>query len=94
MHRSAGLPRGGVRGHRNNDYRNAQANTVIFPGLLDDSPDEVNAMNRPECLKRAAECNRLAEATSDPDMKLFLMRLALTWMQSATEAEEKAREAA
>ena len=51
-------------------------------------------MTRPECLKRAAECNRLAEATSDPDMKLYLMRLALTWMQSATEAEEKASKAA
>ena len=66
---------------------------MIFSGLLDNSP-EVDAMTRPECLKRAAECNRLAEATSDPDMKLYLMRLALTWMQSATEAEDKARKAA
>ena len=46
-------------------------------------------MTKQECLKRAAECNRLAEATSDPDMKLYLMKLALTWMQSATEADEK-----
>jgi hypothetical protein len=43
-------------------------------------------MTKRECLKRAAECNRLAETTSDPNMKLYLMRLALTWMQSATEA--------
>ena len=49
-------------------------------------------MSKPDCLKRAAECTRLAEATSDPDMKLYLMRLALSWMQSATEAEEKVRE--
>jgi hypothetical protein len=43
-------------------------------------------MTKRECLKRAAECNRLAETTSDPDMKLYLIRLALTWMQSATQA--------
>ena len=48
-------------------------------------------MTKEQCLKRAAECNRLAEATSDPDMKLYLMKLALTWMQSATEADEKGR---
>ena len=51
-------------------------------------------MTKQECLKRAAECNRLAEATSEPDMKLYLMRLALTWMQSATEADEEASKAA
>ena len=48
-------------------------------------------MTKQECLKRAAECNRLAEATSEPDMKLYLMKLALTWMQSAAEADEKGR---
>jgi hypothetical protein len=47
---------------------------------------EVTPMTKRECLKRAAECNRLAETTSDPNMKLYLMRLALTWMQSVTEA--------
>ena len=46
-------------------------------------------MTKEQCLKRAAECNRLAEATSDPDMKLYLMKLALTWMQSAAEADGK-----
>ena len=48
-------------------------------------------MTKEQCLKRAAECNRLAEAASDPDMKLYLMKLALTWMQSATEADGKER---
>ena len=48
-------------------------------------------MTKEQCLKRAAECNRIAEATSDPDMKLYLMKLALTWMQSAAEADEKGR---
>jgi hypothetical protein len=48
-------------------------------------------MTRRECFKRAAECNRLAETTSDPNMKLYLMRLALTWMQSATEAVDHRR---
>ena len=80
-------------GHRSNEYCIAQASAVIFSGCWTSNP-EVDAMTRPECLKRAAECNRLAEATSDPDMKLYLMRLALTWMQSATEAEDKARKAA
>ena len=51
-------------------------------------------MTKQECLKRAAECNRLAEAASDPDMKLYLMKLALTWMQSATEADGKASKVA
>jgi hypothetical protein len=46
-------------------------------------------MTKEQCLKRAAECNRLAEAASDPDMKLYLMKLALTWMQSAAEADGK-----
>jgi hypothetical protein len=45
-------------------------------------------MTRPECLKRAAECRRLADAESEPDLKLFLMRLGISWMQSATAAEE------
>ena len=61
---------------------------------MESSPDEVDAMTKEQCLKRAAECNRLAEAASDPDMKLYFMKLALTWMQSATEAEDKASKAA
>jgi hypothetical protein len=48
-------------------------------------------MTKRESLKRAAECNRVAETTSDLNMKLYLMRLALTWMQSATEAFDHRR---
>jgi hypothetical protein len=51
-------------------------------------------MARSECLKRAAECGRLAEAASDPEMKVYLMRLALSWMQSATSADERVLEEA
>jgi hypothetical protein len=36
-----------------------------------------------ECLKRAAECGRQAEATSDSHLKLYLMKLALSWTQAA-----------
>ena len=42
--------------------------------------------NAPACLKRAAECSRLAEATSDPEMKVYLLKLGLSWMQAATTA--------
>jgi hypothetical protein len=47
--------------------------------------------NAPECLKRAAECTRLAEATSDPEMKVYLLKLGLSWMQVATTAERHER---
>ena len=72
---------------------NAQANAGRFCRLLSRVRKD-DAMNKPECLKRAAECTRLAETTSDPDMKLYLMKLALSWMQAATEAEHKVPEAA
>jgi hypothetical protein len=49
-------------------------------------------MTRSECLKRAAECFRLAEAASETEMKVYLMRLALSWMQSATSASERVLE--
>ena len=49
------------------------------------SSPKVAAMNNaPACLKRAAECTRLAEATSDPEMKVYLLKLGLSWMQAAT----------
>jgi hypothetical protein len=41
--------------------------------------------------ERAAECTRLAEAASDPDMKVYLMKLALSWMQAATTADQDDR---
>ena len=51
-------------------------------------------MTRSECLKRAAECCPLVEAVSDPKMKLYLMRLAPSWMQSAAVADEQMLEEA
>ena len=39
-------------------------------------------MTRSECLKRSVECCRLAEAASEPEMKVYLMRLALSWTQA------------
>jgi hypothetical protein len=41
-------------------------------------------MNAQECLKRTAECTRLAEATNDPGLREYLTKLALSWMQSTT----------
>ena len=37
-----------------------------------------------ECLKRAAECSRIAEATSDPELQVYLMKLGSSWKQAAT----------
>ena len=44
-----------------------------------------------ECLKRTAECARLAEATNDPGLREYLTKLALSWMQSTTAAERNER---
>jgi hypothetical protein len=44
---------------------------------------QMNKYNAEECLKRAAECTRQAEAVSDPELKLYLMKLALSWTQAA-----------
>ena len=38
------------------------------------------------CLKRAAECARLAETASDPELKVYLMKLAAAWQAAAAEA--------
>ena len=51
-------------------------------------------MTRSECLKRSVECRRLAEAASEPEMKVYLLRLALSWMQAATSADERVLEEA
>jgi hypothetical protein len=37
-----------------------------------------------EGLKRAAECVRLADAESDPELKAYLIKLASSWMKVAT----------
>jgi hypothetical protein len=47
-------------------------------------------MTRSECLKRCVECRRLAEAASEPDV--YLLTLALCWMQAATSADERVLE--
>jgi hypothetical protein len=43
----------------------------------------MNKYNAEECLKGAAECTRQAEAVSDPELKLYLMKLALSWTRAA-----------
>ena len=48
-------------------------------------------MTRSECLKRSVECCRLAESAIEPEMKVYLLRLALSWMQAATSADERLR---
>jgi hypothetical protein len=47
-------------------------------------------MNREprECLKRAGECVRLAEAESDPELRAYLMKLGSSWAQAAKEMDE------
>ena len=42
-----------------------------------------------ECLKRAAECARLAETASDPELKIYLMKLASGWQAAAAETVER-----
>jgi hypothetical protein len=51
-------------------------------------------MTRSECLRRSVECCRLAESVIEPEMKVYLLRLALSWMQAATSADERLREEA
>ena len=43
----------------------------------------MNKRNAEECLKRAAECGRQAEAARDPELKLYLLKLTLSWTQAA-----------
>ncbi len=47
-----------------------------------------------ECLKRAAECARLAEAENDPNMRLFLKNLAGSWMKEANNSVNRELERA
>jgi hypothetical protein len=61
------------------------------------SPYDVTAMNKynaEECLNRAAECARLAEATNDPELKVYLMKLAAAWQAVVAEAIERKLEVA
>jgi hypothetical protein len=43
----------------------------------------MNKRDTEECLKRAKECARQAEAALDPELKIYLMKLALSWTQAA-----------
>jgi hypothetical protein len=43
----------------------------------------MNKRNAEDCLKRAAECGRQAEAARDLELKLYLLKLALSWTQAA-----------
>lgn len=54
----------------------------------------MNKYSTEECLKRAAECARLAEAASDPELKVYLMKLAAGWQAAAAEAVERKLEVA
>jgi hypothetical protein len=53
------------------------------------SRNEATVMNKSESLKRAAECTRLAEATSDPEMQAYLLKLGLSWMRVAAEPDQR-----
>jgi hypothetical protein len=50
--------------------------------------------NTQECLNRAAECARLAEAEREPELKAYLTKLASSWTQAAGEAAERKLEEA
>jgi hypothetical protein len=39
-----------------------------------------------ECLGRAAYCTQLAEAENDPELKAYLLKLAVSWTQAAQES--------
>jgi hypothetical protein len=49
----------------------------------------MNNRDTEECLKRAKECARQADAAIDPELKIYLMKLALSWTQAAGEAVER-----
>jgi hypothetical protein len=38
-----------------------------------------------ECLERAKYCTRLAEAEGDPELKAYLLKLAVDWTRAAQE---------
>ena len=39
-----------------------------------------------ECLNRAAYCARLAEAENDPELKAYLLKLAVSWTRAAQDS--------
>ena len=50
---------------------------------------QMNKRDTEECLKRAKECARQADAAVDPELKIYLMKLALSWTQAAGETVER-----
>jgi hypothetical protein len=49
----------------------------------------MNKRDTEECLKRAKECARQVDAAVDPELKVYLMKLALLWTQAAGETVER-----
>ena len=49
----------------------------------------MNKRDTEECLKRAKECARQVDAAVDPELKVYLMKLALSWTQEAGETVER-----
>ena len=49
----------------------------------------MNKRETEDCLKRAKECARQADAALDPELKIYLMKLALSWTQAAGETVER-----
>ena len=49
----------------------------------------MNKRDTEECLKRAKECARQADAAVEPELKIYLMKLALSWTQAAGETVER-----
>ena len=67
------LPARRLCNHRHGQKWGAQHSNPIGvrPLLLRAIRREVATMNAEECLKRTAECARLAEATNDPGLRIF-----------------------
>jgi IS30 family transposase len=63
-------------------------------GFFAEHVTAMNKYNTEECLKRAAECARLAEAANDPELKVYFMKLAAAWQVAAAEAVERKMEIA
>jgi hypothetical protein len=67
-----------------------QAHFVSCLRAIVGAPHEVTMNgNAQECLKRAAECARLADAAGDNELKIYLMKLAASWQAAAGETIER-----
>jgi hypothetical protein len=60
---------------------------------VDNRRIEVAMIKEPqECLKRAGECVRLAEAERDPELRAYLIKLGSSWTQAARDSDEGKRQ--